>query len=71
MADRFERQLSSVNRFMIHHFRARWNIDVDLYQLAIDNQRNYLSTILTIADEDPRSRLRRSRIVEMLKSKRA
>ncbi|MGD8701596.1 MAG: hypothetical protein PVG51_03250 [Desulfosarcina sp.] len=71
MADRFERQLSSVNRFMIHHFRARWNIDVDLYQLAIDNQRNYLSTILTIADEDPRSRLRRSRIVEMLNSKRA
>ena len=55
---------------MIHHFKARWNIDVDLYQQAIDNQRKYLSTILTIADEDPRGRLRRSRIVEMLQSKR-
>jgi hypothetical protein len=54
---------------MIHHFRARWKIDEDLYQRAIDNQRDYLTTILTAADDDPRDRLRRSKIVEIVKNK--
>lgn len=69
MADRFERQLSSSNRYMLHHFKARWNINADLYQRAIDNQRGYLTTILTAAGDDPRDRLRRSRIVEAVKHK--
>jgi hypothetical protein len=69
MADRFETQLSSSNRLMIHHFRARWEIDEDLYQKAIDNQRAYLTNILAAADDDPRDRLRRSRIVEAVKHK--
>lgn len=69
MADRFESQLSSSNRFMVHHFKARWNIDADLYQRAIDNQRVYLTTILKAVDEDPRDQLRRSRIVDTVKKK--
>jgi hypothetical protein len=69
MADRFETQLSSSNRFMVHHFKARWKIDEDLYQRAIDNQRAYLTKILTAASDDPRDRLRRSRIVEAVKKK--
>jgi len=69
MADRFESQLSSSNRFMVHHFKARWKIDADLYQKAIDNQRTYLTTILKAVDDDPRDRLRRSRIVEAVKNK--
>ena len=71
MADRFETQLSSSNRLMIHHFRARWEIDEDLYQKAIDNQRAYLTNILAAVDDDPRDRLRRSRIVEAVKNKHA
>lgn len=63
MAERFETQLSSANRFMRHHFHARWNFDADLYQQAIDNQRNYLIRILEGEDDDPRDRLRRSRIL--------
>ncbi len=70
MAQRFETQLSSTNRLMRHHFEARWNIHQDLYQRAIDNQRAYLTSILTCADVDPRDRLRRSRIVEAVRSKR-
>lgn len=69
MADRLETQLSSSNRLMVHHFRARWQIDEDLYQKAIDNQRVYLKTILKAVGDDPRNRLRRSRIVEAVKNK--
>jgi hypothetical protein len=54
---------------MVHHFKVRWNIDQDLYQRAIDNQRAYLTEILMEADTDPRDRLRRSRIVEAVKRK--
>lgn len=69
MATRFETQLSSSNRFMPHHFKARWKIDADLYQLAIHNQQAYLTEILTAAGGDPKDRLRRSRIVEAVKLK--
>ena len=71
MADRFENQLSCSNRFMLHHFRARWKIDADLYQRAIDNQRAYLTAILKMVGDDPRDHLRRSRIVEAVKNKYA
>ncbi|WP_319522531.1 hypothetical protein [uncultured Desulfosarcina sp.] len=69
MADRIENQLSSVNRFMIHHFKARWEIDADLYQRAMENQQAYLADILEKAEADPRERLRRQRIVEKVQSK--
>ncbi len=69
MADRLEAPLAGVSRFMIDHFRARWNIDEDLYRRAIDNQRAYLSRILAARNGDPRNRLRRSRIVEMVRSR--
>jgi hypothetical protein len=69
IAHRLETQLSSSYRFMAHHFRARWEIDEDLYQKAIDNQRAYLTTILTATDDDPRDRLRRCKIVEAVKNK--
>lgn len=67
MVSRFKAQLGSANRFMIHHFKARWHIDKDLYQGAIDKQRAYLAQILSKADQDPRARLRRSRIVDTVK----
>jgi hypothetical protein len=70
MAQRFEIQLSSSNRFMIHHFKARWNIDDDLYQKAIDKQRVYLANVLKNAGDDPLDQLRRNRIVEAVKSRR-
>ena len=69
MAERFENQLSSSNRFMVHHFKSRWKIEADLYQQAIDNQRAYLTAILTTAGDDPRDHLRRSRIVEAVKNR--
>lgn len=69
MVDRFNTQLDSSNRFMIHHFRSRWGIDADLYQCAIDKQRTYLKTILKAPAGDPRRRLRRGRIVEAVRTR--
>ena len=57
MMDRLKNQLSSFNRLMIHHFKARWGIEQDLYQEAIDNQQKYLQEAL--ACEEPLERLRR------------
>lgn len=64
MADRFETRLASSNRFMVHHFKDRWNIDEDLYQRSMDNQRAYLAKILMEANDGPLDRLRRRRFVE-------
>lgn len=69
MAERIETQLSSTNRFMLRHFKARWKTDEDLYQRAIDKQREYLTSILKGTDTDPLNRLRRSRIVDAVKHK--
>ena len=69
MMDRVETRLDAFNRLMVHHFRARWDIDQDLYQQAIQKQQAYLQTILREGGEDPRVRLRRSRIVELLRSR--
>ena len=69
MVDRFKTPLNSLNRLMIHHFRVRWDIDQDLYQAAIEKQQTYLRTILKQAGDDPRGRLRRSRIIEIIRSR--
>ena len=43
---RIERELGSVNRYLRHHFKARWNIDQDLYQDAIEKNINYLKQVI-------------------------
>ncbi|XPS90369.1 hypothetical protein Dvar_83880 [Desulfosarcina variabilis str. Montpellier] len=69
MTDRFELRLDAFNRLMIHHFQARWDIDQDLYQRSIRKQQKYLQAILQQDSDDPRCWLRRSRIVEMVRSR--
>ena len=46
MNERLTTQLNSVNRFFQNHFRARWDIDADLYQVAIERSIAYLAHIL-------------------------
>jgi len=43
---RIERELGNVNRYLQHHFKARWNIDRDLYQDAIERNINYLKQVI-------------------------
>lgn len=43
---RIKNALDGGDRFMLRHFRDRWNIDEDIYQTSIVNQKNYLIKIL-------------------------
>lgn len=51
-----------IDRLVRRHFAARWDIDVNLYQSAIDSQKEYLQFILA-QPGDPRLHLRRQDIV--------
>ncbi len=60
MNTRLTTQLGSVNRFFQNHFRIRWNIDTDLYQVAIDRAMAYLGSVLKSDAENYKSYLRRN-----------
>lgn len=66
---RLANELSGVNKYMIHHFKARWNIDRDLYEDTIEKNRNYLKYILENHEKEYRSYLRRGGVVKKLKEK--
>ena len=52
-----------IDRLARRHFAARWEINVNLYQTAIDSQKEYLQFILG-QPGDPRRHLRRQDIVQ-------
>lgn len=60
MNDRLTTQLDCANRFFRTHFRVRWNLDADLYQVAIDRAMTYLAHILKSDLEHYRIHLRRA-----------
>ncbi len=55
-----------IGRFARLHFKKRWQIDVDLYQEALDNQKQYLQYILR-QESDPRDYLRQQDIVQQVR----
>jgi len=57
--ERLTNQLDSVNRYLLDHFRIRWNIDADLYQTAIDRSMVYLSSVLDADSEKYKDHFRR------------
>lgn len=67
MSQRFKTTLDSTDRFMRFHFLSKHNLDVDLYQVSIENQRNYLAHILEMPESDPRDHLRRNGIVDEIR----
>jgi len=73
--DNFERRLRTVldstDRFLATHFEARWQIPCDLYRVAIDNQKRYLTKILSRPDRDHRDFLKREGIVERIRRQQA
>lgn len=46
ISERLRSELGNVSRAMRGHFRARWNIDKDLYEENINNNIGYLSSII-------------------------
>ena len=62
-------KLDGVDRFMRSHFASRWGIYTDLYQTAIEKQKNYLKHILEIPGSDPLDHLRRNGIVDSIRNR--
>lgn len=56
---RIEKDLGGVNRFVRLHFKARYRINRDLYQEAIDRQIQYLTAILQYQAKSYRDKLKR------------
>ena len=67
IARRIATTLDATDRFMHSHFASRWNINKNLYQQAIEKQRDYLQQILEIPDSDPRDHLKRDGIVNKIR----
>ncbi len=59
---RVAHELDSVNEYIRYHFKARWNLDRDLYMEAIENNINYLKFLLENHEKDYRDHLRRGEI---------
>ena len=66
MRRRLACELGGVHEYMIHHFKKRWNIDRDLYEDAIENNREYLKYILENYEREHRDHLKRGGIVAKL-----
>jgi hypothetical protein len=61
---RFEVTLDNTCRFMVPHFKSRWNIDENLYIVALENQRNYLQKILEDKSKSVFTELKRGNIIQ-------
>jgi len=66
---RIETTLDATDQFMISHLVSRWDIQTNLYQEAIEKQKNYMRQILEMGDSDPRDYLRRGEIVNKVRKK--
>jgi hypothetical protein len=66
---RFANKLDWMNKYMRYHFKARWNLDKDLYMEAIEKHISYLRFILENYEKDYRGHLKRGDMVKRLKEK--
>ena len=66
---RLATELGGINRFNIHHFKKRWQIDKDLYADAIEKNMRYLRYILKNRHKGLRSFLRREHYPQLLEEK--
>lgn len=67
---RFAIELGGVNEYMRYHFKARWNVDRDLYMEAVEKNISYLQYVLKNHEKDYRDHLRRGSMVKKLDKKR-
>jgi hypothetical protein len=56
---RFENEFGNVERYMVDHFKNRWNINGNVYEESIEANFRYLQLILKSNQKDIRSALRR------------
>ncbi len=63
VADRMKKQFDNLDQLAAIHFKSRWNIPCNLYDVAIHRQKQYLTKLLARPDHDPAKFLRRKNIV--------
>jgi len=66
---RFTDVLGGMNKYMRYHFKARWDVDKDLYMDSIKKHIHYLKFILENHEKDYRGHLKRGGMVEKLNEK--
>ena len=66
---RFKETLDNTSRYMVPHFKARWDIDENLYVLSVNNQRVYLEKIMAEKDKSIYQELKRDNIVQQVRKK--
>lgn len=59
---RFENNFSNVNRYMVDHFKVRWNLEKNIYSEAIEKNINYLKYVLKNNKKTVHACLRRNTI---------
>jgi hypothetical protein len=59
---RFENNFSNVNRYMVDHFKIRWNLEKNIYSEAIEKNINYLKFVLKSNKKNVHACLRRNAI---------
>lgn len=67
--ERLATELGGVNKYMIFHFKKRWNIDMDLYKETMKRNRDYLKYIVENHEKKYRNYLRRGGYVKKLHEK--
>jgi hypothetical protein len=63
---RLAQELGAVDRYMLSHFRARWDMDRDLYASAIEHHIEYLRRVIAQGPQEYRKMLRRDGLMEKL-----
>lgn len=58
--DRFQKDFGNVSRFMVDHFRDRWQINENVYEESIEKNIHYLTYILKASQKDIYHSLRRN-----------
>ena len=66
---RFKETLDNTCRYMVPHFKARWDIKENLYTISIENQRDFLEKILTDRKKSLYQELKRDNIVQQVRKK--
>ena len=66
---RFDKILDNTNRYMVPHFKERWDIPIDLYVESLTRQRTYLKKILADDSRSIYEELKRDNIVEKVRKK--
>lgn len=67
---RFAADLGGVNRYMVFHFRRRWDVDDDLYQTGIERNIRYLNIVLKSDEAEYRHHLRRADLMKIIEKEK-